>query len=201
MKKYYLCFFFLTVCVSVSAQFLKVTKTEYKKGFLTFSDCLSVYLSNGEMLRIIDRRNYSVYGGSHLRSDIKTNIVCTKKYPIGTIVYKSGYSYNVVSLQKAGVYTIKKAVVRTVAAEFEADLKGDFSYRAFVAGIIYNPRASGSVSGKLKGGESTIVNVIFTNQKSTTIKAAEDPIWLEAQSGQKVEHYKLGPADIYKLLF
>lgn len=189
------------MCGSVSAQFLKVARTEFFDSRL-FSTWLKVYLSNGEKLIIYSDGNSRVSGGPN----IKTNFVYNKKYPVGTIIYKSGYShsgysYNVVSLKKVGIYTIKKAFVRTVKAEFEADLNGDFSYRAFVAGIIYNPRANGSVSGKLKGGESTVVNVIFTNQKSITIKAAEDPIWLEAQEGQKVEHYKLGPADIYKLLF
>lgn len=195
MKKILFILFFFTMCGSVSAQFLKVTRTEFFDMGI-FPDRLFVYLSNGEKLHI-SRKVSELFNGP----SIKTNFVYNKQYPIGTIVYKSGYSYNVVSLKKVGIYTIKKVFVRTVKAEFEADLNGDFSYRAFVAGIIYNPRANGSVSGKLKGGESTVVNVIFTNQKSTTIKAAEDPIWMEAQEGQKVEHYKLGPADVYKLLF
>ena len=192
------------MCGSVSAQFLKIIKfVRWEKTWITPS-WLSMDLSNGEKLRIVNAqpKPYAQreLGFAHME-DITTNMQFSKNYPVGTIIYKSGYSYNVVSLKKVGVYTIKKVFVRTVKAEFEADLNGDFSYRAFAAGIIYNPRANGSVSGKLKGGESTVVNVIFTNQKSITIKAAEDPIWLEAQEGQKVEHYKLGPADIYKLLF
>ena len=126
-------------------------------------------------------------------------------YPKGTLVYKYQYAntvgYELVTMKKVGVYTIKSCNVREINVEMSA--QADYSQKSFWAFAVVAGGGSSSANGSYRahGGPKTVVNVVFTNGMPASIVAADDPIWLEAKPGQKVEHYKVKDANIYKLLF
>lgn len=149
-------------------------------------------LSNGDIL------TYSLQWGvweNEDKSPTQANFVVGKNYPAGTLVYKSGNNYEVINLQKTGTLIIKKVATHQVSSDFNASLKGDFSYHSFIVG-----NGSGSIRGSASGGTRTIVNVFFDNGTSATIEASKDPIWLDAEAGMKVEHHVYKDMNIYKLL-
>ena len=165
---------------------------EYNHSTICFSDGSWMYYQND--------RTISNKGWVHISSDSRCR--CMVSFPVtlgsnikGNKYQKHGNTFTRVSLQKVGTYTIKKVSVHDVNSEFTASMKADFSYRSF----LYR-RASGSASGSAKGGTRTIVNIFFENGKKATIEASEDPIWLDAEPGMQVEHYRIGDKNFYNLL-
>ena len=117
----------------------------------------TICLSSGDIL------TYSrQWGGWQNEEQSPTSRICQanfvegKNYPAGTLVYKSGNNYEVINLQKRGTLTIKKVATHQVSSDFNASLKGDFSYHSFIVG-----NGSGSIRGSASGGTRTIVNVFF----------------------------------------
>jgi hypothetical protein len=124
--------------------------------------------------------------------EISCNLDCRKSYPKGTLVYKyaTGDRFELVNMTKTGTYTIKKVSIREINVELNANF--DYGYRTFLGGKAHL---------YAKGGVKNVVNIIFTNGKTASIIAADDPIWLEASAGQKVDHYQVRGSNIYNLLF
>lgn len=102
--------------------------------------------------------------------------------------------------EKIGVYTIKKASVHEVNSEFSANMNADLSYKCFFVILTGGGKATSQATGSAKGGLRTIVNIFFDNSKNITIEASTDPIWLDAEPGMQVEHYRIGNRDCYNLL-
>ncbi len=198
MRKVLTLMFALVFSLQASAQLLTIEKVRwdglsYKSGYGKGS---VVYLSNGENLY------YNIYGmwevlGSNPRRVIATNLCIGGYYPRGTMIQKIGDTYNVVGMYKVADKTIEYAKVREISTSFSAELNGNFSYNSFL--LIGG--GSGQISGKASGGTQTIVNIVFTDKSTVSIAASEDPIWLEAKKDMRVEHYKVGTLNVYKLLF
>ena len=204
--------------VGVSAQeFLKIEDIEYdyvcsKSGFhisCRYDRRLlrSVLLSNGKYLY---REGHESCDGFYWCENhcnrIKTNVMNLNANfsKDKTFIYHVGKTYWVETINHKKTHTIKKVTVREVSRENEAELNGDFSYNGFLAlwrgiggGI---GKAKGKVSGSMRGGKKTVVNVFFEDGGYASINASDDPIWLEAESGMKVELYKLRDTKIYKLI-
>lgn len=184
-------------CLSSFAQFYSVQSVEYRSCFfkryrdICLSDDLKIRQWSDNVVR-----EHSMRDGKMCPNWVEVPFKFGDKISVGTIFYKSGDSYEIVPLKKVGEYVIKTAKVRNISSSYEANMKGQFSYTDFFFGL-----AKGKVSGNMKGGETTVVNVVFTNGKSFSINAIDDPLWLEAQEGQKVEHYNVRHLDVYKLLF
>ena len=174
----------------------------------------TIILSDGERLDCYDRYFYRSGGYSWLltppgvqHNDIRyakgpfvnVDFDVLTEYPKGTLVYKypSRDKFELVTMEKIGTYTIKKVVVRDVNVETNANL--DFSYSSYRR--LFRGRSSLTAHGSMEGGIKTIVNVVYTNGETSSIIAADDPIWLEAEVGQEVEHYKIRDYNIYKLIF
>lgn len=193
MKKFFL--FILLALSSVSyAQILRVEAVE-KDEYLGFKHYF--YLSDGSKLMIFKHKElWGEITISDKETRIKTDID-PAKVKVGSLFEKRGLFYTMVSMYKVSDKTIKYAKIRQVSSEFNASLYGSFSYGTFLS--IGGGR--GNISGNASGGKRTLVNIVFTDNTSTSIEASEDPIWLEAAAGMKVEHYKCGTCNIYKLLF
>ncbi len=165
---------------------------EYNHSKICFSDGSCMYYQND--------RTISNKGWLYIASD--NSYRCMVNFPVtlgsnikGNKYQKHGNTFTRVSLQKVGTYTIKKVSVHEVTSEFTASMNADFSYRGF-----FYRRANGSASGSAKGGPRTIVNIFFENGKKATIEASSDPIWLDAEPGMQVEHYRIGTKNFYNLL-
>lgn len=207
MKKFII---IATMLLSVSAfaqgQFIKVDRCsisyEKEKNFLgpvtlKVKDH-KIYLSNGDVIKYDNYSSYWYIDGSccHHHGKCMTSFIPGRNYPSGTLVYKSGKSYDIVDLQNMGTLTIKKVTVHQVSSEFSASIKGDFSYHSFIIG-----NGSGNIRGSATGGRRTIVNVFFDNGMAATIEASSEPLWLDAEPGMKVEHYRYRDINVYKLQF
>ena len=178
-------------------QFLAKSKTMYYS---------TIILSNGDKLKYTTRFGWDLQRGPNSTQPVWSatcNLDYKKKYAKGTLVYKypSGDKFELVEMKKVGTYTIKKVVIREINVELNAN--ADFSYKSFwgFVGIIGGGGSTTQVQASAKGGVKTVVNVIFTNNETASIIAADDPIWLEASPGQQVEHYKVRDYNIYKLIF
>lgn len=187
------------------AQIIKIDRCLIKKREITnFWNEVTGYrvyehiicLSNGDILRYSEQwggwQNEEQRGCSKI---CQANFVFGKKYPEGTLVYKAGNNYELVNLQKRGILTIKKVSPHQVSSEFNSYLKGDFSYSSFLIGY-----GRGHINGSASGGTRTVVNVFFDNGTSATMEASQDPIWMDAEPGMKVEYYSFKDMNIYKLL-
>lgn len=157
----------------------------------------TICLSNGDIIKYDGAFQcwYNPDIGDRYNAQCITTFVPGRNYASGTLVYKAGRNYEVIALQKRGTLTIKKTATHQVNSEFNASLKGDFSYHSFIVG-----NGSGSIRGSASGGTRTVVNVFFDNGTSATIDASKDPIWLDAEAGMKVEHHVYRNMNIYKLL-
>ena len=137
-------------------------------------------------------------------SPSNVNVPC-KKYAPGTLFYLDDNIFEVVEQRKVGVYTIARVATRNVSAQLAAQLNGNITFGSFGAlfrGIGLGAGAgSGSIQGSAAGGTETIVNVIFTNRKAVSIKASDNPLWLEAKPGMKVIQYKMRHLDVYEVVF
>ena len=140
--------------------------------------------------------------GSGLSSYKPSNVnVPCKNYAPGTLFYLDDNLLEVVEKKKVGIYTIKQVNTRTISAKMSANLKGDFTMGSFFRIFTLEPLAHGNISSSLSGGEETVVNTIFTNGRTISIKSSDDALWLEAKSGMKVIHYKMRNIDVYELVF
>ena len=170
---------------------------EYNHSKICFSDGSCMYYQND--------RTISNKGWLYIASD--NSYRCMVSFPVtlgsnikGNKYQKHGNTFTRVSLQKVGTYTIKKVSVHEVTSEFTASMSGDYSYKWAYVIIAGGGKAKGSISGSAKGGPRTIVNIFFENGKKVTIEASEDPIWLDAEPGMQVEHYRIGDKNFYNLL-
>lgn len=193
MKKVLFLICLLLTSMSVSAQFLKIDKvsTTLQPGRMTW---MRVYLSNGDILSVWS--DGLVSSKSFRRAS--TNMKCGGKYPVGGLVYNTGSLYEYVTPKKIMTRTIKYVKIHTVSSKMVSKMVGDYSYRAIA---MLGSKADASVTASSSGGQETIANVVFDDNSSTSISVCDDPIWLEAKVGQKVEHYKLKHLNVYKLLF
>ncbi len=201
--------FIATMLLSVSAfaqaQFIKVDRCSisYEKERNFFGPATlkikdhKIYLSNGDIIKYNTHSNFWYKEGSCCphHGQCMVSFVPGMNYPSGTLVYKSGMTYDLVNLQKRGILTIKKISSHQVSSEFSASIKGDFSYHSFIIG-----NGSGSIRGSASGGTRTIVNVFFDDGTYATIEASKDPIWLDAEPGMNVEYSTYKDMNIYKLL-
>ena len=208
MKKLIIIAVTLFMATNVFAQeIVEVTNVEWKRfstsryytgRYLDFHTS-RVYFSDGSCIYYNNIRNdekwQGWWNGDAYNPQKVSFPVTLGSNIIGQKFQKRYNSYTRVSLQKVGTYTIKKVSVHDVNSEFTASMKADFSYRSF----LYR-RASGSASGSAKGGTRTIVNIFFENGKKATIEASSDPIWLDAEPGMQVEHYRIGDKNFYNLL-
>lgn len=194
MKKFFL--FILLAISSVSyAQILRVEAVEYSSSFFFYD--YHIYLSNGERITMCDGdKTGTRMDNTRKRVDVPVEIE-PQKIKKGSLIEKRGCVYTAVTMKKVSDKIIKYAKIHQVSKDFNASLYGSFSYGTFLS----IGGGSGSISGNASGGKRTLVNIVFTDNTSTSIEASEDPIWLEAAAGMKVEHYKCGTCNIYKLLF
>lgn len=169
-----------------------------------------IYLSNGQYLMYVLRkklvgdytRNYWLLytKGESGFERVDFPVTLGDKNLVGQKFEKKGDTFFTrISQQKVGIYTIKKVSIHEVTSEFTASMNGDFSYK-WAHFIINKGKAEGSISGSAKGGTRTIVNIFFENGKKATIEASSDPIWLDAEPGMQVEHYRFGDKNFYNLL-
>lgn len=192
MKKIILFLGFIALSFSTSAEILKVERVEQKFS-LAYMWYDVIYLSNGDNLYF--KNSFcalSLVDGEPIGTNFDADDVSE-----GTLLEKRGNTYNIVSLKKGADKVIKYAKVHQVTREFNASLNGNFSYGTFFS----IGAGSGRISGNASGGSKTIVNLVFTDNTSASIEVADDPIWLEAAAGMKVEYYKCGTCNIYKLIF
>ncbi len=207
MKKLIIIAVTLFMATNVFAQeILEVVKVQWENpngvwygGSLEYNHS-KIWFSDGSWMYYQNDRTNSNKGWLYIASD--SSYRCMVSFPVtlgsnikGNKYQKHGNTFTRVSLQKVGTYTIKKVSIHDVNSEFTASMKADFSYRSF----LYR-RASGSASGSAKGGTRTIVNIFFENGKKVTLEASEDPIWLDAEPGMQVEHYRIGDKNFYNLL-
>jgi len=218
MKKILLLLIVFCAAQFASAQFLQVESCStrlgkhrvehmFKKDEYYDRYYSTVRLSNGDVLSIVTDA-YSPKWWWHFAELGKSSIKCEcnldpkVNYPKGTLVYKYQYGntvgYELVTMKKIGVYTIKSCKVREINVEMNA--QADYSQKSFYVFMV-GGKSSASGSYRAHGGLKTVVNVIFTNGQTASIVAADDPIWLEAKPGQKVEHYRVRDVNIYKLVF
>ena len=170
---------------------------EYNHSIICFSDGSWMYYQND---RTISNKGW-VYIASDDRHRCMVNFPVTLGSNIkGNKYQKHGNTFTRVSWQKVGTYTIKKVSVHEVTSEFAASMSGDYSYKWAHVLIAGGGKAKGSISGSARGGTRTIVNIFFENGKKVTIEASQDPIWLDAEPGMQVEHYRIGTKNFYNLL-
>ena len=173
------------------------TSLEYNNSKIWFSDGTHLIYRN-------NKRN-SNKGWIYMTPDYSCSYMVSFPVTFGSNIkgnkyQKHGNTYTRVSLQKVGTYTIKKVSVHEVTSEFTASMSGDYSYKWAHVLIAGGGKAKGSISGSAKGGTRTIVNIFFENGKKVTIEASQDPIWLDAEPGMQVEHYRIGTNNFYNLL-
>lgn len=149
-----------------------------------------------------DKRDF--FGFYRIYKPSNVNVPC-KNYAPGTLFYLDDNIFEVVEKRKVGVYTIARVATRNVSAQLAAQLNGNITFGSFGAlfrGIGLGAGAgSGSIQGSAAGGTETIVNVVFTNRKAVSIKASDNPLWLEAKPGMKVIQYKMRHLDVYEVVF
>ena len=220
MKKILLLLVVFCAAQFASAQFLQVESCTVRKEkrcivYFLRSEYIDQYystikLSNGDKLVVHANPNSKRWyweatpaGGWSRYCDC--NLSASTKYAKGTLVYKyprtsesSCAKYELATMKKIGTYVIKSCRVREINVEMNA--QADYSQKSFYVFMV-GGKSSASGSYRAHGGPKTVVNVVFTNGMTASIVAADDPIWLEAKPGQKVEHYKVKEANIYKLLF
>jgi len=216
MKKFIMIAVTLFMVTSVFAQeIVEVVKVEWdtrnKGAYLgPYSDS-RVYLSNGQFLKYICDKNmlgkitcseWRLYGkDKRCLGEVDFPVTLGDKNLVGQKFENKYYVFTRINQnkQKVATYTIKKVSVHEVTSEFTASMNGDFSYK-WANFIINKGEAKGSISGSAKGGMRTIVNIFFDNGKYATIEASSDPIWLDAEPGMQVEHYRIGDKNFYNLL-
>lgn len=198
MKKIILFLGFIALSFSTSAEILKVERIKSCPVCKFFGESV-VYLSNGDELHVDEDSStaYRYFGEDHENSQDVQITFNPKEISEGALLEKRGKVYDLVSLKKGADKVIKYAKVHQVTREFNASLNGSFSYGTFFS----IGAGSGRISGNASGGSKTIVNLVFTDNTSASIDVADDPIWLEAAAGMKVEYYKCGTCNIYKLIF
>ena len=172
-----------------------------------------VLLSNGLYLSRWGTHLYSyiewlekrVYWTDNDDEYIKTNLSDFRDVPKDKcFIYHIGKTYWVETISYKGTLTIKSVKVREVKRETSASLNGDFSYDSFFA--LFEGTgggggsANGKISGSMRGGTKTVVNLIFDNGTYASIEASDEPIWLEAEAGMKVKLYKLRNTKLYELI-
>jgi len=223
MKKLLFLLVMLLLPLGVSAQeFLRIEDVEYDNvcssqngGF--FSPHRHKWDRRMPKKLLLSDGHYLKRGGNHLYFDggiywmkdhcceIKTNLPNFREVSKDKdFIYHVGKLYLVETITYKGTLTIKSATVHEVKTETSAALNGDFSYNGFLAfwkgiggGI---GKARGKISGSMRGGQKTVVNLIFDNGTYASIEASDEPIWLEAKTGMKVKLYKLRDAKLYELI-
>jgi len=172
-----------------------------------------VLLSNGHYL-YRKGNHLHLYGAMALppsiswlnsKGKIKTNLSDFRDVPKDkAFIYHVGQTYWVETISYKGTLTIKSVKVHEVKRETSASLNGDFSHDGFLAlfkgtGGGYG-NANGKISGSMRGGTKTVVNLVFDNGTYASIEAADEPIWLDAEAGMKVKLYKLRDTKLYELI-
>ena len=212
MKKLLFLLAMLLLPLVVSAQeFLKIEVAEFEfvctddswffhkcdKGFRCPTE---IILSNGEKLRRFkghhNRESYQKWFDSHGKI-CKTDVFNLKEdfSKDKTFIYHTGNVYLLASMNYERTYTIKEITVREVKRENEASLNGNFSLTSF-----FFLHSKGKISGSMRGGTKSVVNVFFENGGYASIDASDDPIWLEAKAGMKVKLYILRDTKLYELI-
>ncbi len=148
-----------------------------------------ISLSNGEVLyyggfwitmwrRLADDSKVIINFGSH----------GLKGYPEGTLVYKAGDSYQIVKLKQLADLTISDISQHEVSSD--CDISCDFSYTSFNKGSINNICCSKHI----------IINILFNDGTRASVSASDDPVWLDAKVGMKVQHYTFKAINVYNLV-
>jgi len=75
-------------------------------------------------------------------------------------------------------------------------LENVYTYRGWIA-----KKRSTENAKKTQLENIKIANVFFSNGSSVTIPVNGDPLWLDAEIGMNVKHYKILNDDIYELTF
>ncbi len=194
MKKIAILIVVLFTALQASAQLVSIEAVQWETTRHTCEG--TVFLSNGENL-IVARVFEQLKACKENGEKVSTNISPGVSYPKGTLVQKTGCVYTLVRLHKIADKVIKYASTREVSSAFSGEMSGSFSYGSFLA----IGGGSGSISGQFSGGTKTVVNVVFTDNSSCSIDVSADPLWLEAQKGMNVEHYRAGTYNVYKLCF
>ena len=222
MKKFVLLLVVFCAAQFANAQFLKVEKCNIRHGKHRVDnmftkdeyydrDYSTIKLSNGEELSILTDPYCSKWWwavtplGGNYPTKCECNLDPKVKYAKGTLVYKYKYGniscYELVTMEMVGTYTIESCSICEVDADM--DVKVDCSQKTFFesVAVIGGKKPSAGESDSAQIATKTIVNLVFTNGMATSIMAIDDPVWLEAMPGQKVEHYKARNVNIYKLAF
>ena len=197
--------FFILVAMFVAFQATSQEFLTVEHSWIDKHGYPGVRLSNGvEVFHLGGDSKGSFYSSSR-KETCRTNFKKRTKYPKGAIIYHQGTIYEFEKIIPRGTYTITKVSTREINVETQAHINGAFSYNSFLAFISAfggggGGKAKGSFSGSMQGGTKTVVNVFFGDGKYASITAAEDPIWLEAKPGMKIEHYTVRDVNLYKLI-
>ncbi len=166
---------------------------EYTSSCCGCSDVLTAHLSNGETLRIYkDGRGY--LPGKHRGNWVHIDFITLKK---GDMVLKttSGEAYTKVVKRLMGSYTIKKVSLQKIKTlEIVSLLESVYTQQSWL-----NSRKITKNAQKSALETTQVANVFFTNGKTVTIPINGDPIWLDAEAGMKVNHYRIIDNDVYEL--
>lgn len=192
------------VLLLISSQnaFAEILYVEEVYNFITNQNTTrkqEVHLSDGKML-IFYKNGYVLYGkdcSKHSSEpvDCTTNRLLKK----GDMIFKStsGKSFSLVEKRYLGTYAIKKLSFHMVKSlEVVSLLESVYTYRGWVA-----QKRSTENEKRTQLENIKIANVFFSNGSSATIPVNEDPLWLDAEIGMKVKHYKILNDDIYELSF
>ncbi len=200
MKKLFFILIAMSFALSAfSQEFIKIEECHRDKNAHWV-----MHLADGSKIYYCDGCIAYHHGVKH--HNIKTNFWGHESYdPENGVIWHSGNVYKYEYIVRRGTYTITKAVTREVNVETQANINGTFSYNSFFAFITAlggggRGKANGQISGSMRGGTKTVVNVFFGDGKYASIIAAEDPIWLEAKPGMKIEHYTVRDVNLYKLI-
>ena len=148
-----------------------------------------ISLSNGEVLyyggfwitmwrRLADGSKVIIDLGSH----------GLKRYPEGTLFYKAGDSYHITKLKQLSDLTICDISQHEVSSD--CDISCDVSYTAF------NKRSNNNICCS----KHIIINILFNDGTRASISASDDPVWLDAKVGMKVQHYTFKAMNVYSLV-
>ncbi len=110
------------------------------------------------------------------------------EYPEGTLVYKAGDSYQIVKLKQLADLTISDISQHEVSSD--CDISCDFTYSSFNKRSINNICCSKHI----------IINILFNDGTRASVSASDDPVWLDAKVGMKVQHYTFKAMNVYSLV-
>ena len=201
MKKlFFILIAMLIAFQATSQEFIKIEWCRLDKN----NHWIMHFADGSEIYYYYDDGYHRFCNGKHYR--VTTNFKWHESYnPKNGVIWHSGNTYTYEPIVYRDTYTIKKAVTREVNVETQANINGTFSYNSFFAFVTVlggggGGKAKGSISGSMRGGTKTVVNIFFGEGKYASIVAADDPIWLEAKPGMKVKHYTVRDTNLYELI-